>query len=107
MAVELINWQFRQISNHAESPLIPNQWYDTKNFTSHQIHTDLLEANIIPDPFIDDNEIHVQWISELNWQYRCIFDAPGNSNSNASLILEGIDTFANIKLNNQDYFNYR
>ena len=66
MAVELINWQFRQISNHAESPLIPNQWYDTKNFTSHQIHTDLLEANIIPDPFIDDNEIYVQWISELN-----------------------------------------
>lgn len=101
MAVELINWQFRQISNHAESPLIPNQWYDTKNFTSHQIHTDLLEANIIPDPFIDDNEIYVQWISELNWQYRCIFDAPGNSNSNASLILEGIDTFANIKLNNK------
>ena len=42
-----------------------------------------------------------KWISELNWQYRCIFDAPGNSSSNANLILEGIDTFANIKLNNK------
>ena len=101
MAVDLTNWQFRQISNHIKSPLISNQWYDTKNFSSHQIHVDLLYANIIADPFIDDNEIHVQWIGELDWQYRCIFDVPGTSIGNASLIFEGIDTFADIQLNNK------
>ncbi|RCK62291.1 Beta-mannosidase B [Candida viswanathii] len=101
MTLELTNWQFRQLSNHSSSPLVTNQWYQTTHATSHQIHVDLLEANFIPDPFVDDSEKEVQWVSELDWQYRCVFDAPSSLDSSETvLILNGIDTFANVELNN-------
>jgi beta-mannosidase len=40
------------------------------------IHTDLLAAKKIPDPFFRDNERAVQWIGEANWVYRRSFDVP-------------------------------
>ena len=33
------------------------------------IHTDLLAAGKIPDPFYRDNEKAVQWVGEANWIY--------------------------------------
>ena len=37
------------------------------------VHTDLLAANRIPDPFYRDNEKKIQWISEQGWIYRRSF----------------------------------
>ena len=33
------------------------------------IHTDLLAAGKIPDPYYQDNEDRVQWIGEVDWIY--------------------------------------
>ncbi|EMG48589.1 hypothetical protein G210_0809, partial [Candida maltosa Xu316] len=45
----------------------------------------------------------VSWVSELTWQYRCVFDCPGSSNDDEDpiLIFRGVDTFADIQVNNQ------
>ena len=38
------------------------------------IHTDLMAAKKIPDPFYRDNEKLVQWVGETNWIYRRSFE---------------------------------
>ena len=38
------------------------------------VHTDLLRANIIEDPYFANNEGRVQWIENQDWQYRTHFD---------------------------------
>jgi len=39
------------------------------------IHTDLLRAGKIPDPYLDLNEYKLQWIGRTDWEYRTTFDA--------------------------------
>ena len=65
------------------------------------IHTDLLAAKRIPDPFYRDNEKQVQWISELGWTYRRIFQASDALLRREHLLLrcEGLDTLATVLVN--------
>lgn len=54
----------------------------------------------IPDPFIDLNEMAVEWVGEKSWSYRV--DLPPISRSEGStvaLVFEGLDTFAHARLN--------
>ena len=37
------------------------------------IHLDLLENDLIPDPFFGQNENDLQWISDEDWVYRMSF----------------------------------
>ena len=45
------------------------------------VHTDLLAAGKIPDPFYRDNELKLQWIGEANWVYSRHFSAPARLNN--------------------------
>ncbi len=36
------------------------------------VHTDLLAAGLIPDPFLDDNESALAWIGLVDWTYATI-----------------------------------
>ena len=65
------------------------------------VHTDLLAAGLIPDPYYSDNELRLQWITEVGWQYENHFDLPGDLShlENIRLVFEGIDTAAKIYLN--------
>ena len=38
------------------------------------VHTDLLALGRIPDPFVADNELQVQWVAERDWAYQVAFD---------------------------------
>ena len=38
------------------------------------VHTDLLAAGLIPDPYRDDNEERLHWIGHRDWVYRSAFD---------------------------------
>lgn len=65
------------------------------------IHTDLLAAGKIPDPFYRDNELKVQWVGEVDWVYARSFNAPAALLRHDRVLLrcEGLDTLATITLN--------
>jgi beta-mannosidase len=65
------------------------------------IHTDLMAAGQIPDPFYRNNERAVQWVGETNWIYSRSFDVPADLLARQHVLLrcEGLDTLATIKVN--------
>jgi beta-mannosidase len=67
------------------------------------IHTDLLAAKKIPDPFYRENERKVQWIGEANWIYRRSFEVTEALLAREHILLrcEGLDTLATIRVNGQ------
>lgn len=66
------------------------------------IHTDLLAAGEIPDPFYRKNERAVSWVSEANWIYRRSFYVSPELLARQHVLLrcEGLDTLATIRVNN-------
>jgi len=68
------------------------------------IHTDLLAAGKIPDPFYRDNEKSVQWVGEKDWVFRRTFEVDDGMLSHRQMRLrcEGLDTLATIRINGQE-----
>lgn len=68
------------------------------------IHTDLMAAGKIADPFRDDLENQIQWISEIAWRYQRTFDVDDIFLTSESIVLwaEGLDTFASIFINGKN-----
>jgi beta-mannosidase len=63
------------------------------------IHTDLLSAGLIPDPYLDDNERLLAWIGSADWRYATTFDWTPDENEHADLVFFGLDTVATVRLN--------
>ncbi len=65
------------------------------------VHTDLLAAGVISDPFIGTNEDSVQWIEEKDWEYKLVFSIPDSilAGENAQIVFEGLDTYAEVIFN--------
>jgi beta-mannosidase len=65
------------------------------------VHTDLMAAGLIPDPFYRDNEAKVRWVEEAGWVYRRTFDVSRAflDQAHVELVAEGLDTFARILVN--------
>ena len=63
------------------------------------VHTDLLAARLIPDPYLDLNEITVDWVGRCDWRYELTFPWQGDGARNVELVFPGLDTFAQIVLN--------
>ena len=69
------------------------------------VHTDLLAAGLIPDPFLDANEAQLQWIGRSEFAYDTQFTVPndgpalGGDLERIDLVCEGLDTFAGLELN--------
>lgn len=67
------------------------------------VHTDLLTLGLIPDPFAGDNEKAVQWVADVDWEYRRNF-IPGAellAEQQILLVCDGLDTLADIYLNGE------
>jgi beta-mannosidase len=67
------------------------------------VHTDLLTAKKIPDPFFRDNEKELQWIGQSDWLYSRTFKVSAKFLKSKRILLrcEGLDTLATIKINNK------
>ncbi|MBN1922393.1 MAG: glycoside hydrolase family 2 protein [Anaerolineae bacterium] len=65
------------------------------------VQTDLLALGLIPDPFVADNELRVQWIPERAWEYDLVFEVPAEllAEDHLFLVCDGLDTFAEVHLN--------
>ncbi|MGW1057490.1 glycoside hydrolase family 2 protein [Micromonospora rubida] len=63
------------------------------------VHTDLLAAGLIPDPYTDDNETALAWIGRTAWVYETTFDRPPGDADRVDLACAGLDTVAAVTLN--------
>lgn len=68
------------------------------------VHTDLMAAGIIPDPFQGKNEKSVAWVAERDWVYRRYFtlEPAMQDMDRIFLVCEGLDTLAEVRLNGQE-----
>jgi beta-mannosidase len=66
------------------------------------VHTDLLAAGLIPDPFLDDNESALAWIGLVDWTYATSFTWVPDDADRTDLVFEGLDTVTTILLNGSE-----
>jgi beta-mannosidase len=69
------------------------------------VHSALLAAGRIKDPFYDQNETECAWLQEREWWYRlCVAgpDKPLQPGERLRLIFHGLDTFAVVYLNGKE-----
>jgi len=85
------DWLFREASE--------DRWLPAE--VPGGVHTDLLRAGRIPDPFVGDEEKHVQWVAERDWVYRRTFAVDGTlwKEDRILLVCDGLDTLAEVRLN--------
>jgi beta-mannosidase len=63
------------------------------------VHTDLLAAGLIPDPFVDANELVVAWVADADWEYRTVVDLDAvGGHDRAELVFHGLDTLATVRV---------
>ncbi len=63
------------------------------------VHTDLLTAGIIPDPYLDANETTLRWMFGVDWRYqRPLTLEPVAPGERVDLVFDGLDTVATIAL---------
>lgn len=61
------------------------------------VHTDLLAAQAIPDPFIGHNETEIAWVGRRAWSYVSELHH-SSEHERAELVFEGLDTAAEVVL---------
>ncbi|MFD1716068.1 glycoside hydrolase family 2 protein [Amnibacterium flavum] len=66
------------------------------------VHTDLMRAELIPDPYLDENEKTQSWIGLTDWTYRTTVTWAPDGSERQELVFEGIDTIARISLGGDD-----
>ncbi len=90
-------WQFREVNKM--------KWHPAS--VPGVVHTDLLENKLIEDPFYRDNEKNLQWIGKTDWIYEMRFNisAQMKQRGNLELLFEGLDTYADVYLNDKEILN--
>ena len=90
------NWRFKKGNDDC--------WYKAE--VPGYVHTDLLNNNLIPDPYIGDHEKKAKWVYQKDWVYRTHFKAKPAllDKENIRLIFKGLDTYAEVYLNDSLLF---
>ena len=86
-------WQFKQVRG--------TNWFPAT--VPGVVHTDLMANGIIEDPFFQLNERGVQWVDKEDWEYVTTFEADKAllAKERIDLVLEGLDTYADVYLNDE------
>lgn len=84
-------WEFRMSGDSA--------WH--KASVPGCVHTDLMAAGIIPDPFSGETIDSLQWIENADWEYRKTFGLQRAiiKCPDIWLVFEGLDTYADVYCN--------
>ncbi len=94
-------WQFRLAPGDSHAAAHPQvaRWQPAA--VPGTVQTDLLAASLVADPSHRDNETQIQWVGLSDWQYRMVFnvDRATLARKHIELVLEGLDTFADVYLN--------
>ena len=67
------------------------------------VHTDLMENDVIEDPFYRLNEHDVQWVDKKDWEYKTTFEVDDKiwNRDQIELYFKGLDTYADVYLNGE------
>lgn len=66
------------------------------------VHTALLDAGEIPDPYFGQNEVDVMWVNKTPWTVERKFEATaGDIDGYLTLTLDNVDTIATVILNGE------
>jgi len=98
------NWTVRAVSNSEEVPSqIANRAIPA--IVPGCVHLDLLREELIPDPYLGQNETLVQWIGRTDWEYQTTFSVPAEAmeEERVDLVCEGLDTAATIWINGHEF----
>jgi beta-mannosidase len=85
------NWKFHQAGT--------SKWLEAT--VPGTVHTDLLKAGVIQDPYYRTNERDQQWIDKVNWEYQTEFEVSADilKMDHIELDFKGLDTYADVFLN--------
>lgn len=85
------SWQFKSLNE--------SEWKNAK--VPGSIHTDLHNNQLIPDPFKSNIEKELSWIDTTAWIYKKVFTITKQlkDNDHVSIVFYGLDTYADIYLN--------
>lgn len=86
-------WKFKQARLY--------NWYPAT--VPGVVHTDLMDNDMIEDPFYRLNEKGMQWIDKEDWIYETTFEASPEllNQNNIMLVFEGLDTYADVYVNEE------
>lgn len=89
----LSNWSFKASNDKSWLPAV----------VPGCVHTDLHKNGVINDPFQGTNEKELQWIDRNDWVYATEFDLLEElqDHSKLEMIFDGLDTYAEIYLNDK------
>ncbi|MFC7063363.1 beta-mannosidase [Halobacillus seohaensis] len=99
-------WKLQWFEPNTMNPLeisapyyIDHFWMTTN--VPGDVHSTLIDKNLIEDPFVGHNDLKCRWIEEKEWWYRTTFHWEDNCNDEECLELnfEGLDTYATVFLN--------
>ncbi|AXK33569.1 glycoside hydrolase family 2 protein [Streptomyces armeniacus] len=62
------------------------------------VHTDLMAAGVIPDPFLSRAEDEVAWVGRADWRYDTVVPPRETPHERTDLVFDGLDTVAEISL---------
>lgn len=94
----MFGWKFRKAGTNDEW-LLAN--------VPGTIHTDLLKNGKISDPFLGCNNVNLGWVDETDWEYQLKFNVDEYTfkNRHVDLVFEGLDTYADVYINEKLVLN--
>lgn len=90
-------WEFRQttcLGDGIAGDFLPVAQFPTVSYL------DLLHHKLIPDPYLDQNELKTLWVNHADWTYRTTQVGPFTieAGEKAILVFEGLDTTVEVFL---------
>lgn len=97
ISITIDDWQFKKATDSV--------WLTAT--VPGNVHSDLMDNELIEHPFIGDNEGQLLWISETDWEYRTklLIDEKTLQKKQTELKFEGLDTYASVFLNDSLIIN--
>ncbi|MEI7032844.1 glycoside hydrolase family 2 protein [Streptomyces pratensis] len=62
------------------------------------VHTDLMAAGLLADPYLDRNESKAAWVGRADWTYASELPRREGAFERADLVFEGLDTVAAVRV---------